>query len=353
MSRKKNTKKRNIQRRNTKRMKSIGGSPKSRRSSPRSPSQSAKLISDAVLMDDYFEDTGPYTYSGKNNIESKKKWVEKIDEEEQDLRRRKELKEKELRELYLDINKFQDVKKRYEALGNTIKLSSDPRATYNDVSPPIEAVQEYIGLFQERSALENDYEKYMKKYHLKGRAVEKHIERLKKNIREDSDKLQEIELSFGPGAFQAIKAELNFDRHRRSSSGGKGREKTHKKKYACYVEPVHKLDRRTGAYTRNFKIIDGTRVYYTKHFDKNPNSKRILENYQRENPKKCMAFARMEDHILNQQDRAIKHLNKTGSCKIGDKLSYKVTILSGKMREKLGDNYTHHETLIDDVMRCR
>ena len=38
-------------------------------------------------------------------------------------------------------------------------------------------------------------------------------------------------------------------------SGGKSREKTRKKKYTCYIEPIHKLNRLTGDYDTNFKII--------------------------------------------------------------------------------------------------
>ena len=140
---------------------------------------------------------------------------------------------------------------------------------------------------------------------------------------------------------------------RLQKAGRKSRERARKKVYSCFIEPVHKFNRETDKYETNYKIIDGTRVYYTKHFDKNSESVRILENFQRENPNKCMAFARMEDHILNQQKRAVAHLNKFKNCKIGDKLSYKVTILSGKMTNKLDHHFPHHQILLDDIMRCQ
>ena len=344
----------------TKRRKRCGGvkTPSRSKSKSRSPSQSAKLMSGAVLMDDYFEDLGPYTYTGRDNIESKKKWVEKIEEKEKSLIQEKERKESELTKIATDLRNYLEAKKRYEKRENEIRLSTNPRNIQSDLLPTQEQIDAYDRLFIDRRQIEAEYERYKRQFRGRIKKTRNKIKSLQDDIKEISDELQQIQSSIGPNGYITIRdAEIEFHKARkemsRSRSRGGRREKTRKKKYACYIEPVHKLNRRTGAYTTNFKIIDGTRVYYTKHFDKNPNSRRILERYQRENPKKCMAFARMEDHILNQQDRAIKHLNKTGSCKVGDKISYKVTILSRKMREKLGDNYTHHETLIDDVMRCR
>ena len=125
-----------------------------------------------------------------------------------------------------------------------------------------------------------------------------------------------------------------------------------KKANICYIEPTYKLNRKTDIYDKNYKIIDGSRVYYTKYFNLNPHSKEILDEYKRENPSKCINFAKMEDHLLNQHVKAINHFNKFKNCKVGDKLSYKVTILSNKMTHKLNRHFPHHQVLINNTLQC-
>ena len=125
-----------------------------------------------------------------------------------------------------------------------------------------------------------------------------------------------------------------------------------KKKNICYIEPFYKLDKKSNTYIENYKIIDGSRIYYTKHFNISPNSKTILDEYKVSHPNKCVTFARLEDHLLNQYVKAFNHFKKHNNCKVGDKLSYKILVISNKMRLKFKRDFPHHQILVNNTYHC-